>query len=138
MDEILAFIVAALFPDYFSQRWSLRRARKRLVERKVKCFIRVADGRQSGLVPSWMYGDGFLEPGRLTFTPLVDYVGIHRIPIISIDFTPQRRPVSQESRLPANLLVWELVTPSATLEWAVLDKLIIEAAEILKPRDGPR
>jgi hypothetical protein len=112
VDMIVQFVL-----ELFGIDWDERRGRKRQQSGQVDCGLRVIVGSHVGLKNRWRSGRGFVDPGRLEFRRS----GSTSITIRAIVTERQRQPRGREAWL--NLIptyqIVELVTDSATLEWAV-------------------
>ncbi|SFH12769.1 hypothetical protein SAMN04489731_102576 [Amycolatopsis regifaucium] len=85
-------------------------------------------GTHDGLSEKWWAGEAMLSPGRVHFVPFVGAVRFLRrkaveIVVDQIDVSERRSPTGREvlSVDPGTEVV-RLVTPTATLEWAVLER----------------
>jgi len=111
-DMIVQFVL-----EIFGIDWDERRGRKRQQSGQIDCGLRVMVGSHVGLKNGWRSGRAFVHPGRLEF-------GRRRptsVTVRAVVTERQRQPRGREACL--NLIptyqIVELMTDSATLEWAV-------------------
>jgi hypothetical protein len=103
-----------------------RRARRLQRVNRLECSIRVATGTHDGLSGKWWAGVATLSPGRIHFVPFIGGVRFLRrkaveIHVDKIDVGQRRSPTGREVLwVDPGASVVRLVTPTATLEWAVL------------------
>jgi hypothetical protein len=99
---------------------------------RARCGLRVIDGNQPGLSGRWRVGVASFSARRLTFRrrwwrvlgpcPPIEIVAIHG---------PPRAPASNEVlKLPGGVV--QILTPTATLEWAFRDRYRPAAVARLK------
>lgn len=105
-----------------------RRARRLQRVDRLECSVRVVTGTHDGLSGKWWAGEAALSPGRVHFVPFVGAVRFLRrqaveIVVDKIDVSERRSPTGREvlSVDPGTDVV-RLETPTATLEWAVLER----------------
>jgi len=102
--------------------WSRRRGRKRQQVGEIDCGLRVIAGSQEGFGVGWDHDRAFVDSGRLDFGRGTSIP----VQVRAVVTDRQRQPRGREawSTVSSNCLVVELMTDSATLEWAVpADKL---------------
>jgi hypothetical protein len=110
-------VIIQFFLEIFGIERDDRRARKRQQSGQIDCGVRVIVGSQEGLKNRWKVSRTFVYPGRLEFgrrAPILVQVG-------AVVTERQRHPRGWEAWLIADTTwqIVELVTDSATLEWAV-------------------
>jgi hypothetical protein len=99
------------------------RADRRLRSGRLECSLRVVSGPQDGLSRRWRHVVAAVSPGRLEFCRYWPWFsGSQTIDIVSLH-GPPRRPSSREwwLSLAPTCRVVEVHTPTAVVEWAVLD-----------------
>ena len=120
------------------------RADRRLRKGRLECSLRVVSGSQDGLSPRWRHVIATVSPGRLEFRRCWPWLsGSRTINIASLHGSP-RRPSNREwwlSLAPACRVI-EVHTPTAVLEWAVLDHYLPWTLDCLRAvaagtPDGP-
>ncbi|MEU3624908.1 hypothetical protein BS329_01650 [Amycolatopsis coloradensis] len=121
----------------------LQRRRARRLQRvdRLECSVRVVTGTHDGLSGKWWAGEAMVSPGRVHFVPVVGGVRFLRrkaveIIVDKIEVNERRSPTGREvlSVDPGTDVV-RLVTPTATLEWAVLERQMNWALDRLSATD---
>jgi hypothetical protein len=103
--------------------WSSRRARKRQQSGQIDCGLRVISGSQEGFGVGWNHDRAFVHPGRLDFGRGTSTTPV-QVSVVATDRKRQPRGREAWSSVSPGCLIVELITDSATLEWAVpADKL---------------
>jgi hypothetical protein len=94
-----------------------RRERKRQLAGQVVCGLRVIAGSEQGLRSGWRVRRAMVHPGRLEFAQRTPT----SVQVRAVVTERQRRLRWRESRLILDTTwqIVELITDSATLEWAV-------------------
>jgi len=94
--------------------WRSRRGRKRQNSGQIDCALRVIAGSQEGFTGRWDRDLSFVHPGRLDFGRGTSMpVEVHAV------LTDRQRQPSGWKDISPNYRIVELLTDSATLEWAV-------------------
>jgi hypothetical protein len=105
-------IVGDVISSVLADRWIRRRADRQLTKSRVECSLRVVGGSQPGLTRRWRAGTAELAPGSMRFWRRLPGGTDASIEVVS---------VSRASRWPPRGGGGD-ATPTAVLEWAVLDR----------------
>jgi len=121
MDFILD-VISGWFGGMLGDVWSSRRGRKRQQIGQIDCGLRVIAGSQEGFGAGWDHDRAFVHSGRLDFGRGTSIP----VQVRAVVTDRQRQPRGREawSSVSPGCVIVELMTDSATFEWAVpADKL---------------
>ncbi|MFI6303640.1 hypothetical protein ACIBCH_17340 [Amycolatopsis thailandensis] len=106
---------------------------------RLGCSVRVVDGEHAGLSGKWWAGEATLSPGRIRFVRFTGGLRFLRrraveIQVADIEVSERRSPTVREAlSVSPDTDVIRLVTPTSTLEWAVLGSQLHWAVDCLSP-----
>lgn len=118
-----------------------RRADRQLANSRVECSLRVVSGEQAGLTHRWRSGTAELMEGCMSFRRRLPPGGPVTVEVVAVSRGNQRQPHGGESwfAVSGQCRIVEVTTPTAVLEWAVLDRHLHWAIErVSKPRRTAR
>ena len=131
IDEIAFWFVG----EILGEEWRDRRARKRQQSSKIDCALRVIAGSEEGLKHGWRSSRAFIYAGGLEF-------GRRRptsIQVRAVVTDRRRRPRGRESwfTIDTSWQIIELMTDSATLEWAMPEEKLEWAIALVRGSEIP-
>jgi hypothetical protein len=129
--EILGIFAVSVAASTFLYWFRGHYARRLETHRRVKCGLRVVDGRFERLGSAWQWGTATISPRRLSFVangfPLLKRAPV-LIPVTAVHVARQRAMLPWGNS--TNFVITPLGVPGARLDWAVphdhLDRAIDE------------
>jgi hypothetical protein len=134
--DSMAFVVEGL-GDWVIRRLRRLRPDRLAAQRKLECVLRVIGGSQRGLSRRWTQVIATVSPGRLDIAGRWWSDLVVTVPVVSVR-GPARRPSSKEASMSvsAGCRIVQVVTPTATLEWAMMPDQLPWAVAHVQPSEA--